>query len=55
VELYAQRRYGADTPPAVVCAWQTLAATVYSCLDGTVDHVRLLVTASVSMCRPAGA
>jgi Alpha-N-acetylglucosaminidase (NAGLU) C-terminal domain len=40
VELYALRRYGTATPPAVVCAWQTLAATVYSCLDGAVDHVR---------------
>lgn len=40
MELYAQRRYGTATPPAVVHAWQTLAATVYSCLDGAVDHVR---------------
>lgn len=37
---YAQRRYGADAPPSVASAWQTLVATVYSCLDGTVDHVR---------------
>ena len=41
MELYAQRRYGTATPPAVVHAWQTLAATVYSCLDGAVDHVRI--------------
>ncbi len=40
VAQYAQRRYGADAPPSVASAWQTLVATVYSCLDGTVDHVR---------------
>lgn len=50
VELYAQRRYGTATPPAVVHAWQTLAATVYSCLDGAVDHVRACCPPCRSIC-----
>lgn len=40
MEQYAKRRYGLATPPSATAAWQTLAATVYSCLDGAVDHVR---------------
>ena len=41
MDQYVGRRYGAGAPPAVAACWRTLAATVYSCLDGTVDHVRL--------------
>ena len=38
VAAYAKRRYGRETPPAALAAWDMLRRSVYSASDGHTDH-----------------
>ncbi|BDA50506.1 Alpha-N-acetylglucosaminidase [Coccomyxa sp. Obi] len=44
IAAYARRRYGRETPPTALAAWDMLRRSVYNATDGHTDHSRDIPT-----------